>query len=119
MDTINLYREMGTCVQNMWNPGNKLWLSPNLGLVEAFFDFKPDVVHVFHPCIVGWPIYALSYMLDIPVYCSHHVDMSYYMDKYFTFPTYQRMCHWWFTLSVRLPAYYAHLFLLIPSSTRC
>ncbi|CAD7927832.1 unnamed protein product [Amoebophrya sp. A25] len=103
--TIELYREMGVCLQNMWNPGNKVWISPNLGLVESFFDFTPDVVHIFYPCVVGLPIFLLSHLLDVPIYCSHHVDMSYYMDKYFTFALWQRMSHWWFSWSVRLPAY--------------
>mmetsp|Transcript_18313 Transcript_18313/g.45739 ORF Transcript_18313/g.45739 Transcript_18313/m.45739 type:complete len:1072 (-) Transcript_18313:1868-5083(-) len=103
--TIDLYREMGYCLQNMWNPGNKLWVAPNLNLVENFFDFQPDVVHVFYPCIVGLPIFFLSYLLDVPVYCSHHVDMTYYVGKYWKTTLCRRMCYFWYSLNARVPAY--------------
>ncbi|CAD7927544.1 unnamed protein product [Amoebophrya sp. A120] len=103
--TIDLYRQMGYCVQNLWNPGNKLWYAPNLNLVENFFDFQPDVVHVFYPCIVTLPVFALSYLLDVPVYCSHHVDMTYYIGKYWKSALCRRMCYFWYTLHARLPAY--------------
>ena len=41
-----------------------------------------DIIHIFYPAIIGWPILLLAKLCSVPVYCSHHVDMCFYMSLY-------------------------------------
>lgn len=56
------------------------WL-PNFALFKAIAE-KPDVVHIFFPMLVPWPVILWAWLCGVRIYCSHHVDMEFYMGKY-------------------------------------
>ncbi|EOD07966.1 hypothetical protein EMIHUDRAFT_453232 [Emiliania huxleyi CCMP1516] len=80
-----------------YNPGLRLaWAceagpSPRVGLrsVEAedaacmaLGAKQWDIVHLVYPSIIGPAIVPVCNWRRIPVYCSHHVDMEYYIEQY-------------------------------------
>ena len=49
-----------------------------------------DLVHLVYPTNIGVSVLPVCAWRRIPVYCSHHVDMEYYIDKYMHFELFAR-----------------------------
>jgi len=79
-----LFHHMGFCVTNMWNAGNRICVAPGLTLLKALIwdENKPDVVHLFFPTTIAYVLLMICRLRGIATYCSHHVDMNFYMDQY-------------------------------------
>ncbi len=55
---------------------------PRAGLGEELADFRPDVVHLINPCLMGTAGLRRARELDVPVVASYHTDIPGYLDKY-------------------------------------
>lgn len=64
-------------------PQLQLALPPVLALRRAFREFKPDVVHVSTPGLVGLVGLALARSAEIPVVGVYHTDFPAYVDHLF------------------------------------
>jgi len=73
---------MGFCVTNIWNPQNSICVFPWPSLYAKLREYRPDIVHIFTPTIIGYWLFPYIRSLGIPIYASHHVDMVYYLTKY-------------------------------------
>lgn len=82
MKHLPLFEKMGLCLTNFWNGGNRICVFPGIGLLNAILFERPDVIHLFFPCIISYPLLIIAQLKGIATYCSHHVDMNFYMDQY-------------------------------------
>ena len=79
---IDKYRYMGPCVTNLWNKNNRICVFPAPSMIQTIRSWKPDVVHIFTPTIIGYFLFPWIRAARVPIYASHHVDMVYYITKY-------------------------------------
>ncbi|MEL6269994.1 MAG: glycosyltransferase family 1 protein [Chloroflexota bacterium] len=59
-----------------WCYPELLCAPPNIKVVRAMQDFKPDVVHLFHPSAIGMFGLLLSKLRRIPSVSSFHIDIA-------------------------------------------
>jgi len=55
---------------------------PKPGLGEELAAFKPDVVHLINPALMGMVAIRRAKELGVPVVASYHTDIPGYLDKY-------------------------------------
>lgn len=55
---------------------------PRAGLGDELADFRPDVVHVINPALMGAAGLRRARELDVPVVASYHTDIPGYLEKY-------------------------------------
>lgn len=67
--TFPLYPELKLC-----------WVTP--GIYSKLKAFQPDLVHLFHPLLVGLPGFLMAKKLGLPIVTSFHVDYSKLVQHY-------------------------------------
>jgi len=88
--STNLHRQRLTsfdhpnmpAIINPFNTSNCMAYNPGLRLAWALGAKQWDIVHLVYPSIIGPAIVPVCNWRRIPVYCSHHVDMEYYIEQY-------------------------------------
>jgi len=64
------------CIVNPFNLKNRIGYNPGVKLAWFLGAHTWDVVHVFYPSLVGSFVLTTCAWRQIPVYCSHHVEMK-------------------------------------------
>ena len=63
-----------------------------------------DLVHLVFPSNLCLAILPVCNWRRIPVYCSHHVDMEYYVGQYVHLKLFADLGHWIYWILIKLPA---------------
>ncbi len=61
---------------------SRAWGTPAPRVARHLRDFKPDIVHVWQPALVGFPAVAACTRDRIPLVTSYHTDLASYLDYY-------------------------------------
>ena len=72
-------------ITNPYNIHNRMAYNPGIKLAWYLGAKQWDVVHVVYPTNISWSVLPVAAWRRIPVYCSHHVDMEYYISEYVPF----------------------------------
>lgn len=92
-------------IVNPWNTANKMAYNPGFKLAWFLGAKQWDVVHVVYPSLLSLAILPVCNWRRLPVYCSHHVDMEFYVREYMrSSEALQRLGHVLLWLSSELPA---------------
>ena len=67
---------------NPYNVKNKMAYSAGVKLAWYLGAKQWDMVHLVCPSNIPWPVLPVVAWRRIPIYVSHHVDMSYYIYEY-------------------------------------
>jgi len=91
-------------IVNPFNTHNKMAYNPGVKLSYYLGAKQWDLVHLVYPSNIGVSILPVCAWRRIPVYCSHHVDMEYYIDKYMHFELFAWFGAFLYWTLVKLPA---------------
>lgn len=72
-------------ITNPYNIHNRMAYNPGMKLAWYLGAKQWDVVHLVYPSNISWAVLPVAAWRCIPIYCSHHVDMEYYIDEYVRF----------------------------------
>lgn len=73
-------------VVNPFNLKNRIGYNPGVKLAWYLGAHSWDVVHVVFPSLIGCFVLPLCAWRRIPVYCSHHVEMTMFANQHVPFP---------------------------------
>lgn len=73
-------------VVNPFNLKNRIGYNPGVKLAWYLGAYQWDVVHVVFPSLIGVFVLPLCAWRRIPVYCSHHVEMSMFAKEHVPIP---------------------------------
>lgn len=73
---------------------SKQFALPNRLVKEYLQEFKPDVVHVVNPALLGFSGIRASKKLGLPLVASYHTNVAQYMDYYNLSPL--KGLIWWY-----------------------
>jgi len=73
-------------VVNPFNLKNRIGYNPGVKLAWYLGAMQWDVVHVVFPSLLGCFVLPLCALRRIPVYCSHHVEMSMFAKEHVPIP---------------------------------
>jgi len=71
-------------VVNPFNLNNRIGYNPGVKLAWFLGAYTWDVVHLVYPSLIGCFVLSVCAWRRIPVYCSHHVEMSIFAHKHVT-----------------------------------
>jgi hypothetical protein len=91
-------------IVNPFNTHNKMAYNPGVKLSYYLGAKQWDLVHLVYPSNIGVSVLPVCAWRRIPVYCSHHVDMEYYIDKYMHFELFAWFGAFLYWTLVKLPA---------------
>lgn len=91
-------------IQNPFNRANKMAYNPGLKLAWFLGSKQLDLVHLVFPTNISLAVLPVCNWRRIPVYCSHHVDMEYYVGQYVAMRPVAELGHLIYWLMVKLPA---------------
>ena len=91
-------------IVNPFNTHNKMAYNPGVKLSYYLGAKQWDLVHLVYPSNIGVSVLPVCAWRRIPVYCSHHVDMEYYIDKYMHFELFAWFGAFLYWSLVKLPA---------------
>jgi glycosyltransferase involved in cell wall biosynthesis len=57
-------------------------VSPTANVEERLADFRPDLVHLVNPALLGWAGLRHARTLEVPVIASYHTDIPGYAERY-------------------------------------
>jgi len=89
-------------VTNPFNLNNRIGYNPGVKLAWYLGANSWDVVHLFFPSLIPSFVMLVCQWRGIPVYCSHHVEMSMFAQKHVPFAPvcnfglfmYNLLCKW-------------------------
>jgi len=91
-------------IVNPFNVHNKIAYTPGVKLSYYLSAKQWDIVHLVYPSLIGLSVLPVCAWRRIPIYCSHHVDMEYYIDKYMHFGPFARLGTLLYSVTTKLPA---------------
>mmetsp|Transcript_62363 Transcript_62363/g.103729 ORF Transcript_62363/g.103729 Transcript_62363/m.103729 type:complete len:541 (-) Transcript_62363:276-1898(-) len=91
-------------IQNPFNRSNLMAYNPGVKLAWYLGAKQWDLVHVVYPTNIGLSVLPVCNWRRIPVYCSHHVDMEFYIGQYVKLKLIAWLGHFLYWLLVKLPA---------------
>ena len=91
-------------ITNPYNIHNRMAYNPGIKLAWYLGAKQWDVVHVVYPTNISWSVLPVAAWRRIPVYCSHHVDMEYYISEYVPFKPAAAVGAFLYWLLTKLPA---------------
>lgn len=71
------------------------WGTPSPKVARYLRDFKPDIVHVWQPAVVGMPAVRACTRDRTPLITSYHTDLSSYLDYYGALKALRRPVVWY------------------------
>ena len=87
-----------------FNVHNRMAYNPGMKLAWYIGSKQWDLVHVVFPTNIGLALLPACWWRAIPVYCSHHVDMEYYVGQYVKLKRMAEMGHLLYWFMVKLAA---------------
>uniref|UniRef100_A0A7S3EWS6 Glycosyl transferase family 1 domain-containing protein n=1 Tax=Haptolina ericina TaxID=156174 RepID=A0A7S3EWS6_9EUKA len=91
-------------ITNPYNVHNKMAYNPGVKLAWYLGAKQWDIVHLVYPSNISWAVLPVAAWRRIPIYCSHHVDMEYYVAEYVRFKPLAALGGFLYWLLTKLPA---------------
>ncbi|KAL1520077.1 hypothetical protein AB1Y20_023552 [Prymnesium parvum] len=91
-------------ITNPYNIHNRMAYNPGIKLAWYLGAKQWDIVHLVYPSNIGWAVLPVAAWRRIPIYCSHHVDMEYYISEYVRIKPLAEMGKFLYYLFAKLPA---------------
>eukprot|EP01065_Artemidia_motanka_P051303 TRINITY_DN9016_c0_g2_i1.p1 TRINITY_DN9016_c0_g2~~TRINITY_DN9016_c0_g2_i1.p1 ORF type:complete len:749 (+),score=190.50 TRINITY_DN9016_c0_g2_i1:67-2247(+) len=82
----------------------RIAFAPGVLLAWNLSAYSWDVVHVVYPSLLSFFVLPVCWLRGIPTYCSHHVDMDYYGERYVG-PMMAAAGNFGYTAAAKLPTY--------------
>jgi len=91
-------------ITNPYNVHNKMAYNPGIKLSWYLGAKQWDIVHLVYPSNISWCVLPVAKWRRIPIYCSHHVDMEYYVAEYVRFKPLAEAGYLLYYMLTKLPA---------------